>query len=85
MQFAYIFNPHFLKFACTSSSVRWRTSDGKILSGNEEIVFGLKSKTVLRGGKSVLLVVQESYNGQKLYRCCNKKQLRSLGDDINVL
>lgn len=59
--------------------------DGKVLEEDEEVLFGLKSKTVFRGGKSVLLVVpQEIREGQKLYKCCNKKQLRNLGDEINV-
>jgi hypothetical protein len=59
--------------------------DGKILKEDEKIIFGLKSKTIFRGGKSLLLVVPQEINEfNKLYKCCNKQQLRNLGDDINV-
>lgn len=59
--------------------------DGKVLREDEAVLFGVKSKTILRGNKSVLLVVpQEGKEGENIYICCNKKQLRNLGDEINV-
>ncbi len=60
--------------------------DKKILKDSEQILFGMKTKTVIKDGKSVLLVFEEETDeGGKLYRCCSKKQLRSFGDDISVL
>lgn len=41
--------------------------DRKILDDDDQIVFGLKSKTIFRGGKSVLLVVKEESDDRKKY------------------
>jgi len=60
--------------------------DGKRLENDEVILFRLKVNTLLSGGKSVLFVTEEEIDeGKKIYKSCSKRQLRSLGDDINVL